>query len=553
MSEQKSDISNLFPAYIIIFTGCFMLFFYEPMLMYSTNMDDFWFDMGVLLTPTVIMFLCFLASGIAVITVIYYINKLLGSKLILYKAVVLTGFLIFLLAYIQGNLLIIGLPPLDGSIIIWENYGKNENVTIFIAAIVIFVVVIACLQKYKFAKTIKTAAALAAMICAMLLVTMVTEIIRNNAWENKESAFFSMKNFDTISENRNFLIFLVDAVDAGEFSAVLDAHPEYCSVFDDFTYYEDANSVYAFTKHTVPLVLSGNMDLNENFFWKYSNDAFNNSKLFAALSDTGGYKINIYDTEITWSGEREYEVCNAVSDSKPHIHMVNFCKQELKYMLFKYLPYGMKKFSKIGSLNFEGCRLDDMGLTENNRIIYDHIIDNPELAKDDANIFQFIHVEGAHIPYDYDEELNTITNGSYSQKIIASIVLVNAYIQRLKANGAYDNSIIIIMADHGETTKNSDAAIFERFNPILLIKGFDEKHALIRSDAKVSYLDLPDTYRDLLDGRQSTELFADIPADRIRKFIWYRYEKENHMVEYETDGTMKDVGRFKQTGNIYDR
>lgn len=41
-SERSSR--QLKPAYMIWFAFCFMLFIYEPLLMYSTNKNDFWFD-----------------------------------------------------------------------------------------------------------------------------------------------------------------------------------------------------------------------------------------------------------------------------------------------------------------------------------------------------------------------------------------------------------------------------------------------------------------------------------------------------------------------------
>ncbi len=57
----------------------------------------------------------------------------------------------------------------------------------------------------------------------------------------------------------------------------------------------------------------------------------------------------------------------------------------------------------------------------------------------------------------------------------------------------------------------------------------------------------------IYDKKSSTELFKNIQTDRTRTFIWYRYNRENHMVEYETSGNMKEIEKFKPTGSIYDR
>lgn len=135
---------------------------------------------------------------------------------------------------------------------------------------------------------------------------------------------------------------------------------------------------------------------------------------------------------------------------------------------------------------------------------------------------------------------------------------MDAYLTRLKANDAYDNSIIIIMADHGyydvDHSSHGDE-VFARYHPILLIKGFEEKHALTESDIPISHLDLMDAYMDLLDGKESLELFAnkDWDENRKRKIIWYEYLKEDHMVEYELEGSTDDWQNFKPTGNVFDR
>ena len=59
---------QLIPAYVIWSTFCFMLFVYEPLLMYSTNKNDFWFDLGIMIYPTLMIFALFLAAGAVLIT-----------------------------------------------------------------------------------------------------------------------------------------------------------------------------------------------------------------------------------------------------------------------------------------------------------------------------------------------------------------------------------------------------------------------------------------------------------------------------------------------------
>ena len=49
-----------------------------------------------------------------------------------------------------------------------------------------------------------------------------------------------------------------------------------------------------------------------------------------------------------------------------------------------------------------------------------------EISK--SKVFKFIHLEGGHVPFNYDEELNIIENGTYEQKLTSTLKVINSYI-----------------------------------------------------------------------------------------------------------------------------
>lgn len=223
----------------------------------------------------------------------------------------------------------------------------------------------------------------------------------------------------------------------------------------------------------------------------------------------------------------------------------------MRYVWFKYLPYGIKHVSGINKLDF-GSTIDKFQW--GNDTLYNEYKNVSEIKKTSGAQFRFIHAEGAHVPLDMDENLNRIKHGTYVQKTTATIKLISAFIERLKENGVYDNSVIVILADHGYQPAQGkpDNYILSRFNPILLIKGAGEKHDFVISDKPVSYFDLPGAYDDLLDGKQSGELFPEAEYPRTRTVIWYEIYKEEHMVEYQTDGKATEWDKFRETGSVFD-
>ena len=77
---MKDNIKRLVPAYILAFAVSFMIYIYEPILTYSTNINDFWFDLKTMMGNVLIYFLI-LFLGLAVFyTAVYFINNCFSKK-----------------------------------------------------------------------------------------------------------------------------------------------------------------------------------------------------------------------------------------------------------------------------------------------------------------------------------------------------------------------------------------------------------------------------------------------------------------------------------------
>ena len=544
-------MKKLLRSYFLCFVFCFMLFIYEPIIMYATNIDDFWFDLGTMIVPVIKIFLIFLLLTILMVSILYFINKLLSKTKFkifknykLFEIIILIGFVLFFVTYIQGNYLIGNLPPLDGSSYAENKYIVENVITLSILLIISLIVIISC-KKINIEKTIKYTTYISLAILVMLSISLLTTLISNKAFITKDGTMFSTENINDVSLNKNFYIYVLDTIDSREFYETLNENMEYKDLFNDFTYYPDTLSTYAYTRDSIPQILTGEVNDNEKNISDYSTDALNNSPLFEKLQNQQ-YDMNIYDLDLIWNGQKKYEIKNVILRKNSKINLFSFFKQELKYVLFKYVPYGLKKYSKVESIDFNLCTEKFLWGSD---IAYNNMISNPKMNILDNNQFQFIHIEGAHPPFDLDRNLNRIDNGTFKEKILANINVLSTFINRLKSNGVYDNSAIIILADHGY----SDVTNLGRYNPILLIKGTDEKHEMKISNLPISYGDLMEAYLDLLDGKKSTELFKNISKNRTRNFIWYNFNKEDYMVEYVTNGKAWEIDKFKKTGKIFER
>lgn len=544
---MKKTLKKLLSAYILCFVFCFMLFIYEPIIMYATNINDFWFDFSVFIEPVLEIFLIIFLISILGVTLVYLICFKFLKKINLYYAVLLMAFLIFFITYIQGNYLIGRLPGIDGSAIDWSIYHRENYITLGIFLILVVAGVIS-LKKFKLEKITQYSMYISIVIFLMLCTSLVSILTTNDRiFVKKDSLVPTFANMNVASNDKNYFIILLDAVDREIFYQEWQNDTKYKDLLNDFTFYNNALAYYPFTRDSLPLILTGKVNHNEKEFSEYSTDAYNSSPLFKELKKNN-YSINLYDTDLVWNGKKNIDVANNSTSSNFKVNLFKFFKQELKYVLYKYLPYPLKRFSSIHTFDFN-ISFDKykiyMGV--NNNVI----VENPKLNIVDKKDFKYLHLDGGHVPFDLDENLEPIEDGTYKQKVHANLKYLQNFLDRLKKNNVYDNSVIVILADHGYEHK--DTTLFDRLNPILIIKGINEHHEVEYSDKAISFVELNDALVELLDDKQSKDLFENIPNERTRTVILHRFTVEYHMVEYETKGKANEIDKFKKTGRVFDR
>ena len=547
----KDSLKELAPTYITLFVFCYMLFIFEPISTYAQNIHDFWCDIKMLVPLVLEMFGIFFIGSAAFFTIVYLICRKLG-KSIPYKILTAVVITLFFPLYMQNTFFNMKLPILDGNPIAW-NELRYLDIIFLVFVIGLGILFVYFIIKFGIDKILKYASLISLAVFIMLTSSLVVTVLGKTAFKSGNNIITTNENFNTMSSEKNFVIFVTDTVSAGMFDEVLCEDQKYADVFEDFTFYTDVMSVYPNTAYSVPLILSGKTVSTSGISYiDFCTDAYNNSPLFTEL-DQRGYDINLYGNFIRWAGEPNFEIKNSEFVYGCNIDFGNYSEMA-RYLWFKFAPYTLKELADIESIDLQfGTAANQDVFVWDNDIFYHNVKNNSNLEKQQRNTFQFIHTEGAHVPFIYDENVNKVDGGtSYNESVKAAITTVKAYIDRLKANGLYDNTVIIIMADHGntDTGEENEINLLSRMNPILLIKGVNEKHELIRSDLPLIQTDLMDAYQQLLDGKQSTELFTDIEMPRSRTVM--THTGEYIFTEYTTDGKATEYDKFKPTGNVYE-
>ena len=542
---MKKFLKELVPASIIAFVISFMFFIYEPIITYSANIDDFWFNFNLMLPNILLYFVCFFCGLMVFYIFFYFIFCHLLKRKNIYKIILIISFIGFAFTYIQGNYLIGNLPTLTGETIDWSTFTKDTIIAIVVLVVLIIAEII-LIKKMKIDKTIKINSFISIAIFLMILASFVSTLLNPDLFKEKIVATATNDNINKASSDKNFFIFIADSVDSADFANVVKESDENINLFDGFTYYPDTLTAYFYTRDSIPFILTGIWNECEQEFTDYYNDAFEQSELFNELQSKD-YDMNFYEYQL-YCNRKNAEKFSNIEIYNSNIHSVKYAKQLTKYILYKYLPYPLKKYSRIETASFDACRIDkdENYFNWSDRAVFDIINDN-ELEIVENKYFQCLHIEGGHVPFDYDENVNKIDveDGTYEKKLQATLKIISVFINRLKENNVYDNSVIIIMADHGEAEHG-------RQNPILYIKGLNERHEMNTSSVPLSYEDLQNAYLELLNEKKTEALFQNIDVNRTRRFINNLYTEER-LIEYELVGNAGDKSNYKKTGREFNR
>ena len=554
--RKKITGRQLLPGVFISLAISFLIFLYAPVDLYCANTAEFWFDFSTLLLTALGMFVV----SFAVLMVAYLIALLLHPYV--YRIALAGGLALFICTYVQGTFLIDKLPSLDGSKIWWGKYDVLRKDSLLLWGIVLTLVIVAAvlLKKKKFDNVVMF---ISGCMTLMLLVTVLSTMVTSGVLTPKVHLHISVENEFEMSEDQNFVIFVLDTADSREFTSLLEDHPEYREIFSDFTYFENMLGNYSCTMNAVAYILSGEWFENKEPLAEYLNNVYLNSPLWDELRSRG-YRIDLYEDDIRALDENVADNFGNVyrTTVRPSSYL-ELAKQELKLVGFRYAPYDLKRYCEIREVYFDELQVSEPegttagNFTEDNMAFKEALEANGIVVDQTQKNFKFIHLEGAHAPFIYGENMDYIPGGDYRQNMEASVTLAKNYIQALKESGAYDNTAIIVMADHGYNGQGdeTDRDVWLRPSPLFLVKGMGEQHDTMQiSEAPVSYADLWEAYMRLMDGKQSDAIFDwKEGEERERRYLRYSFSETYHLVEYSQKGHAQDLDAMELTGRVFDR
>lgn len=515
----------------------FMLFVFAPLEIYFTNKNEFWFGLKQLF-PVVMV--CFI-SGIFLLGGIYFVIS--KSK---WFSTVYTIFLGILLGlYVQGNYIPRNYGVFDGTDIQWSDFKGYGIASILLWGAVLLLTVYTCIRCGNIVYRIGRYMCI--FILLMQVLTAGVLWIQNAESSSAKNIMVTDKGQMELSRNKNIVIFLLDAFDSSTLMNMLDSSDaeEYEHILDNFTYYPDASGGYPTTKGSLPFILTGEWYENKVPYSEYVENAYKNCELYNVLREKD-YSIGIYtDPPFVDSRTDLYE--NLIKGEYKISNYKRFIQELYGLVAFNYVPHQMKRCFFTYSGDFSDLK-SAPGITsyaESTPFFYYVLMNNHIRLNEEKNAFRFYHLDGTHGPYTFGRDLNENADAGYNvyDEAQGCLNLLDEYFEQLKNLGVYDDTAIIIMADHGHASEDWSNSLNP--NPLLLVKDFNERHSLEISDIAVSWEDVNMLFQTLASDESGNEFLVK-SEKRERRFLQYSWDSSWNK-DY-----LPDIAEYRVIGKVYD-
>lgn len=525
---------TVFPCFLV----SFMYLIWEPVNLFASNIEFFPFTFRDFLIP-------FLILGIAAFVSSSAIAALFRGRVFNWIICLIYGF--SLASYLQAMFLNLDLGILDGTSIPWQSYSVHSVINILIWLLVILIpFVILYFFKNAWGKIVKS---ISIILIGAQAVALVMTLIAMPVTNKTTKYYLSGEEQYTVSSKSNVIVFVLDYFSNTYIDKVLAVYPDALDAFNDFTYYNNADCTYFGTFPSMNYMLTGEaMDTTVTTadWFKQSWNSDTSNAFYSTLA-ADNYKANVFASDSYFGGAENMlgkvsNVANSEVEFTNNISSFKILKKMLKLSCYNYVPHAFKASFWMDSDEFESMASEETSRDgiKNQSSYYSALKSQGLTLNNESNYYIFQHLRGTHPAYNVGEDGQYLKDATLEQTARGYLLMVEEYIHQLQELGVYDNSTIIITADHGER-KNTQVIYFI-------------KEASVTRD-KMETSTTPISHNDFLPTVLANigEDYSEI-GDSIYDFS-EDDKRERTVMERGYDDTYPDVPKYNSnangTSNVY--
>ena len=552
-SSRPINGKIILEAVIFAFFPTFIVCLYAPYKLYLNNSGEFWFNLNTIwAVPAVTFLIAFAAASLIGIV-------LKGSLRYAYLGLL---FGLGVCLYLQGNFIGLKVGAINGSDVDWSIYRTRMVICALIWLIIIAAAVFVMARfKDKYSDSVLVIAGILSLVQVIFLATsLVPALSQESEISNAEEAFLSGDDIYEVGSDGNIIVFVLDAFDGTYMDEILQ-DDAVADDFDGFVLYDNYTGLYPQTEYSVASMIGGRILHNEYPRTQWVEENAKGRMYLDEVMDAG-YDLSIYTSMPEDVPERIKKACDNYAVAHLDFYNTRTCFALLyKLVACTYAPDILKPYVWMRGDEFKGAAVSDIDseyYDNSNDVFRDGLRSSGVSIAEGCKKYKFIHIWGAHEPFRIDEMGND-TEENWDKNIDAAkgcLHYVREYMEDMRAQGVYDNSAIIITADHG--WHGNDGIIT---NPVFMMKDFGAQGAMTITSAPASHEDLGATTARLAgcaDVSAYGTPMQDITEDTVRDRFYYGYtyplgsgHQNICLMEYRIGSESNDTDLFTMTDVEY--
>lgn len=403
---------------------------------------------------------------------------------------------------------------------------------------------------------------MALFVLASLPATVAVAFVNSPRplWYNSYSLVTD--NYYTFSKNKNIVLLVIDSARGDIFTEIFESlGAEEKALFDGFTLFRNATGTFNSTNPAMSGTLTSlTYDFRDEKAASYEKMFISATSLPYRLKQAG-FVTELYpynNGSVALSPDvaenlrpidtMEASVSAATKATEiSKIWMVahfNFSPHFLKVLQFD--SSSMYAMAPPPNVSDETDRVPEVGVLEaelperlqhhlaNNRAVISGL--KTRMGFRDEPVFKYLHFHGGHPPFFHDENMSgqvlPFSTDSYKRQFRGSLLLTaSALIGSLRRAGVYEDTMLIIIGDHGLYLPDAErheeallAPIVDMLSPLVIIKPFGAiSKPLTVSTAPVSLFDVPATVFDAVgidEPLAGLSMFAVKPDEKRARYAY---------------------------------
>ena len=403
-------------------------------------------------------------------------------------------------AYVQVLVLNYGMPIADGGTIVWAEHNTMMVVSSVVwIAIIVLSLLLSLFNRFRAQGVVALASACLLVVQGVGVASLfiappaateqaggMDDLTHTNLVSQTESVL-TEDGLYSVSSKNNVIVFVLDTYDQTLLNTVSNMNSHMLDEMTDFTEFTNCTGSMTPTRFAVPYLLTGELPKVGEGSNVYLANRYARGT-FLADAQNAGYSVGLY-TDSLQIGSLPDDEQKAIAAITINMHKVAASSLDFRgtfealcqIALYRDAPWPLKHNfwyytdqinGRIVSYNPD-AEPGERVYTMNDPRYYGQL-QRQGLAVDDdapAGAFRVIHLLGAHYPYSIDEHANDLgtDNSTKEQQAQGSMHIVAEYLRQLKELGVYDQSTIIITADHGKWFLTPEP-LTTTSTPIMLVK-----------------------------------------------------------------------------------